>query len=202
MSVSGGPQRLVIIGASYAGEWEQPALPGYTVSNKGVGGEDSRQVRARFERDVLAQKPDAVIIWGYINNIHRAPAGGMDSAVAKVQEDYVDMVSRGEANGIKVILATEVTLSEAVGFGNRIAALLSRLQGKQGYNAGVNAQVRRLNEWLKGYARQRGLQVLDFEKVLDDGRGFREVEYSSDDGTHISREGYAALTAYAQSQMR
>lgn len=194
--------RLVVIGASYAGSWEQPDLPGYEVINKGVGGEETHQVRARFERDAIALNPRAVLIWGHINNIHRAPPGGMAQAVEKARADYVHMASRARAEGVRVILATEVTLSEAVGFMNRVAAFVGRLRGKQGYNARINEQVRALNEWLRAYARKEGLQLLDFEKVFDDGRGFRKVKYTTDDGSHISKEGYDALTAYARTQLR
>lgn len=198
---AGNQVSLVIIGASYAKGW-QPDLPGYEVINKGVGGEETHQVRERFERDALALEPQAVLIWGHINNIHRSPPGQMASTIEKAKADYIDMVSRAKAAGVQVILATEVTLSEAVGFMNRVAAFVGKLRGKQGYNDRINEQVRALNEWLRGYAREQGLQLLDFEKVFDDGRGFRKVEYSSEDGSHISREGYAALTKYARSQLR
>jgi lysophospholipase L1-like esterase len=195
------PRRLIIIGASYAAGWKEPKLPNYVVTNKGVGGEETHQVRARFERDVLALKPDAVIIWGHINNIHRAPQGAMASVLEKAKADYIDMITRARASGIKVIVGTEVPMVEALGVVNRIVAFINRVQGKQSYAAGINAQVRAQNEWLRGYARQQGLQVLDLEKVFDDGEGFRRREYTSADGSHISAAGYAALTAYAQSQL-
>jgi hypothetical protein len=41
------PASLVIIGASYAADWQKPNLPGYSVVNRGVGGEETSQVRAR-----------------------------------------------------------------------------------------------------------------------------------------------------------
>ena len=52
------------------------------------------------------------------------------------------------------------------------------------------------------YARAEKLQVLDIEKLFDDGDGFRKTEYTRGDGTHISDEGYAALTAYAQKELK
>lgn len=194
--------RLVIIGASYARSWKHPELPGYEIVNKGVAGEETHQVRARFERDALALRPQVVLIWGHINNIHRAPAGGMAQTIEKAKADYGEMVERARAQGVRVVLATEVTLSEAVGFMNQLAAFVGRLRGKQGYNARINEQVRMLNEWLRAYARKEGLQLLDFEKIFDDGRGFRKIEYTTDDGSHISKEGYDALTAYARAQLR
>lgn len=195
------PQRLVIVGASYAAGW-RPQLPDYQVINKGVGGEDTHQVRARFERDVLALRPQVVVIWGHINNIHRAASGDRAAAAEKVKADYVDMITRARGAGVRVIVGTEVTLTEAVGWINRALALVNRWRGKVSYAAQINAEVRSLNDWLRRYARQHNIQVLDFERALADEDGFRKREYSASDGTHISAAGYAALTAYAQPQLR
>ncbi|WP_331159535.1 GDSL-type esterase/lipase family protein [Steroidobacter sp.] len=193
---------LVLAGASYVGGWKEPELPGYRVINRGAGGEETHQVLARFERDVIAAKPQAVLIWGHINNVHRAPPGGIEAAKEKAKADYREMVRLGRENGIEVILATEVTVSEAVGLANRLVAFINNLRGKQNYNAWVNEHVRDVNAWLRTYAREQRLRLWDFEKVFDDGEGFRKLEYSSEDGTHISADGYAALTNYARAQIR
>jgi lysophospholipase L1-like esterase len=196
------PSKMVILGASYAGGWGQPALPGYEIVNRGAGGEETSQMRARFERDVLTLQPSVVLIWGHINNIHRAPRERIDAAVDAAKADYRAMVDSARAANIRVILATEVTLSEAIGFTNRLAAFVGRLRGKQGYSAYINGHVRDINAWLRIYAREQNLQLLDLERVFDDGEGYRKAEYSSDDGTHINAAGYAALTAYAQGALR
>lgn len=193
---------LVLAGASYVRSWGQPELPGYRVVNRGVAGEETHQVLARFDRDVIAAKPAVVLIWGHINNVHRAPPGGVEAAKEQAKADYQEMVRRARDNNIRVVLATEVTLSEAVGLMNRLVAKVNSLRGKQSYNAWVNQHTRAVNDWLRTYAHQERLPLLDFEKVFDDGRGFRKLEYSSQDGTHITAAGYAALTKYAQSQLR
>jgi lysophospholipase L1-like esterase len=187
---------LVIAGASYSKDWKTPPFPGFRVINTGKGGDETQQVLARFG-EVLSAKPAAVILWGHINNIHRAPAGRMDAAKERARANFREMVDLARASGITPIIATEVTLSEAVGFMNRLAAFVGGLRGKEGYAARVNREVREVNEWLRGFAREQNLQLLDLERVLDDGAGFRKTEYTTDDGTHISDAGYAALTRYA-----
>jgi lysophospholipase L1-like esterase len=196
VSAANPPASLVIIGASYAADWQRPGLPGYAVTNRGVGGEETQQVLARFDRDVLALRPSAVIIWGHINNIHRAPAGGMQAAKDRAVADFREMTKRARAQGISVILATEVTLSEARGFGNWVARVMGSLRGKESYAAMINGHVRDVNEVLRGMAKEQGLRLLDFEKALDDGDGFRNPDFTREDGSHISPAGYAALTAY------
>ena len=191
------PMSLVIVGASYAADWQKPSLPGYAVVNRGVGGEETQQVLARFDRDVLAAKPNAVLIWGHINNIHRAPAGGMQAAKDRAVANTREMVARARGQGIRVLLATEVTLSEAQGFGNWVARMLGQIRGKQTYADMINGHVRDVNAALRTLAREQGLTLLDFEQALDED-GFRNPEYTKDDGSHISAAGYAALTAYTQ----
>lgn len=192
---------LVITGASYAAGWKTPALPGYTVVNKGKGGEDTKQVLARYDADVLALKPDTVLIWGHINNYHRAPGGDLEAAKTQAWSDIREMVTRARAQGANVILATEITLSEAVGFTNRVVAFINGLRGKTSYAARINEPVRAVNAQIRQYARENGLRVLDIEKLFDDGDGFRKVEYSDDDGSHVSAAGYAALTSFAQKEL-
>lgn len=195
-----GDPVLAIAGASYAKSWGKPRLAGYEVVNTGKGGDETQQVLARFD-EVLAAKPAAVILWGHINNLHRAPAGQMEAAKERAKANYREMIDRARSNGIVVIIGTEVTLSEAVGFMNRLAAFVGSVRGKEGYAAKINKEVRAVNEWLRNHSRENNLQVLDFEKVFDDGDGFRKIEFTDDDGTHITKEGYAALTKYTASEL-
>ena len=101
---------VVILGASYAGGWKPARLGGHPVVNAGVAGEESWQMLARFDRDVVAQRPRAVILWGFINDIHRAPKDRVDQAVTKARESFVTMIARARAAGIEPILATELTI--------------------------------------------------------------------------------------------
>ncbi len=201
VSVAANQPLLVITGASYAASWKTPALPGYTVVNKGKGGEETKQVLARFDAEVLALEPDTVLIWGHINNYHRAPGGDLEAAKKQAWADIHEMIRRARARQVNVVLATEITLSEAVGFTNRAIAFINSLRGKTSYAARINEPVRAVNEQIRQYAREHGLRVLDIEKLFDDGEGFRKVEYSDEDGSHVSPAGYAALTSYAQKQL-
>lgn len=202
-ATAAAPKRLVIIGASYAAGWGQPTLPGYVVvANKGVGGEDSSQVRARFERDVVAAKPDAVLVWGHINDIHRAQAGKMDEVVRQACENYRLMHAQARVAGIEMILATEVTFSIGDGFLDSIMASIGKLRGKQNYKETVNNRVKSVNAFLRKFAGEHKLQLLDLERAVDSGNGSRREEYDQEDGSHINATGYAVLTAYAGERLR
>jgi lysophospholipase L1-like esterase len=196
------PRKLVILGASYAGSWGTPPLPGYVVTNRGVGGDTTADMRARLQRDVVAANPDAVLIWGHVNNITKSGVAGATAEQAKAltnaaRADYVAMLQQARAAGIDVILATEVPRSEPAGFVNELRGWVSRLLGKESYSSRVNVYVRELNAFVRQLAAREGLLLLDFEKVFAPEGGARKTEFAKEDQSHITDAGYRALTAYS-----
>jgi hypothetical protein len=159
-------------------------------------------MRARFQRDVVAAKPDAVLIWGHVNNITKQNvAGATDEQAAAVKkavrEDYVAMLKQARAAGIDVILATEVPRSEPVGLVNEMRGWLAQLLGKESYSSQVNVHVRELNAFVRQLAAREKLLLLDFEKVFAPQGGARKPEYAQEDQSHITAAGYRALTEYS-----
>jgi lysophospholipase L1-like esterase len=195
------PKHLVIIGASYAAEWETPKLPGYTVTNKGIGGQESSDLRARFERDVIALDPDAVMIWGHYNDVVRASADKMAAARQKAQDNYRWMTEQARAAGIQVILITEITIPIPDTFKENALAWVAGLLGKQDYRSQKNEQIKALNVWLRDYARSQNIKLIDLETALDSGNGTRKVEYTRSDNSHVSPAGYEAITRYVAAQL-
>ena len=195
-------RRLVIIGASYAGEWGEPQLPGFAVTNKGVDGETSTQVRARFEQDVVALQPDAVIIWGHYNDIVRVPADQAEQAKSAARENYKAMVAGARQAGIEPMLVAEITLPVPDSWTEALISWVAGLLGKQDYRSRINGHVKEVNEWLRDFARSEQVRLLDLERALDSGNGTRRLEFTRDDGSHVSPAGYAAITEYVRGQLR
>lgn len=196
--------RLVILGASYAGSWGTPPLPGYAVVNRGVGGEQTGGMRARFQKDVTAAQPKTVLIWGHINNITQTGFGDAAklAAVKKAaQDDYLWMLQQARAAGIEVILATEIPLAEPTGFVNGAVAFINGLRGKQTYATQVNREVRELNAFVRQLAAREKLVLLDFEKVFAPEGGARKPEFAQEDRSHVTPAGYQALTRYAVAEL-
>jgi lysophospholipase L1-like esterase len=193
---------LIIIGASYAAGLQEPALPGFRITNKGVGGEESHVVLARFARDVVAAKPDAVLVWGHINDIFRAAPGKMEQVKQGACQNFRAMREQARAAGIEMIIATEVTLTVEDGFFASLRSAIGKLRGREHYHVTINRHVREVNECLRRYAAAEKLQLVDLEKAVDSGNGTRRAEYSRDDGSHISPAGYAAIAAYLKTQLR
>jgi lysophospholipase L1-like esterase len=164
-------------------------------------------MRARFPDDVVAVRPDVVLIWGHINNITQsyvANATAEQAAAVKkgAREDYLAMLQQARAAGIDVILATEIPLAEPAGLINEAQALVGRLLGKQSYAERVNVQVRELNTFVRQLAARENLRLLDFEKVFAPDGGAREPVFATEDRSHVTAAGYKALTDYVVSELR
>jgi len=195
------PKHLVIIGASYAGSWGSPELPGYRVTNKGVGGEESWQVAARFAKDAIALKPDVVLIWGHINDITRTTPDRYAFVKERAIKSYQQMLAQARAANVPVILATELPLPTAIGWRDWIPAAVAKMRGKESYAAKVNREVKEVNAWLRKTAAQEKIPLLDLEQAVDDGHGGRRLEFTQEDRSHITPAGYAAITQYSRTHL-
>ncbi len=193
---------IVILGASYAKGWTKPTLPGYgNIINRGVGGEETGDMAARMNRDVVALKPDAVLIWGHVNNITRSPPERIDAAKKAAREHYLSMLREARAAGIKVILATEIPWTEQQGLLNELRGFIGRLRGRTSYAVRISGHVGEINTFLRELAQRERLQLLDFERAFSTDDGTRIAEYVAEDGSHISAAGYEALTAFTRTEM-
>jgi len=189
---------MVLIGASYAGGWDLSAAGTLRVVNRGVDGEQSWQMLDRFETDVISVSPRAVLIWGYINDVHRNDPAKIEQTVARVQESFRRMVDLAVENGIEPVVATEVTLVVPDDLRSRLLGLVGRIRGKESYRRFVNRNVMGLNDWLRAYAAERDVLLLDLHAVLSDENGARRPAFAKEDGSHIPEAGYRALTSYAK----
>lgn len=192
---------LLITGASYAADWQVPALPGFRTINKGVGGQQTNEVRARFRADLEATRPAVVLVWGLVNNISRAPEGGVEAAKQRAGDDYAAMISEAQAQGVKVIVATEIIMGPPSSWGDRLSTFINGLRGKESYRAWVNKHVREANAALRTQAAKAGVTVFDFEKALDAGDGYRRGEFTQEDGSHLTPAAYAELTKFTAAQL-
>src|SRR3989442_10836768 len=71
--------------------WMVRAHPEWTVLNRGINGETASEIRARFERDVLAARPQYAILLAGGNDIHGGyHAGAVERHLAAMDADTLD----------------------------------------------------------------------------------------------------------------
>ena len=188
---------IVILGASYAAGWTPGELAGRAVVNHGIAGQQAAEMLERFERDVVPAAPRAVLLWGFINDVFRAPAGDRAAAMALVRDSYTQMITLARSHGIEPVLATEVTIRPAASWLERPIHWVADWLGRTSYQDQINGDVVVMNQWLTTMADQEELLTLDFKTVLSDERGWRSRAFAQPDGSHITARGYEALSAYA-----
>ncbi len=87
--------------------WLMEAHPEWDVMNRGVNGERSDQILSRFDRDVLALDPRAVVIIAGVNDVYQGrPA-------AHVIEHLEDMYKRAQRASIAVVAGTIIPYNTA-----------------------------------------------------------------------------------------
>ena len=78
---------LALLGASYVASWTLANVGGRAVVNCGIAGNQTHEYLERFERDVAALHPRAVIIWGIDNDVIRAPGHQVIEACQRVERN-------------------------------------------------------------------------------------------------------------------
>lgn len=173
---AGQRPKLVLFGDSLVQDWTeiQPGLFGQTWLGRGVEGQGTTRLLARFRSDVIALKPQVVLIAGGTNDLIAADTRiGSDQTISNI-ESLIDLA---EANGIAVIVTT---LPPVKAFPTR---------------PGFNPQsfVPELNRRLRELAQRRGLALADFHAALVAPGGNTYRPELSEDGIHPGPAGYRAL---------
>ncbi|MGA6826066.1 GDSL-type esterase/lipase family protein [Nitrospira sp. NS4] len=196
-SMSDTGATIVVVGASYVESWDlNRPIAGYRMINKGVHGQQSFEMLDRFQHDVIALKPEAVIIWGFNNDVHRSDPALIDRTLRRTRESLLAMVQLAKQAGIIPILATEILVRGRDDWSEFFKALIGTIRAKESYQDYINRHVAEVNCWIRDTATREGIMLLDLEAVLTDQQGQRRKESAKPDGRHISHEGYEAVTHY------
>jgi lysophospholipase L1-like esterase len=147
--------------------WLMQSRPDWEVLNRGVNGERSDQIRARFERDVIAQRPAVVVLIAGVNDVYQGrPA-------AHVIEQLRWMFDRARQAGIRVVAGTIVPYN---------AATLDQ-----------NARMREINDWIRLQAvSTAGLAFADTRAAVA-APGKPDILSETADQLHPTPAGYRAM---------
>jgi lysophospholipase L1-like esterase len=175
-----GHPRIVFMGDSITEGWVTLSGAFFTPGRigRGIGGQTTPQMLARFRQDVIALKPAVVHIMAGTNDI----AGNTGPTTPEqTQGNIRSMVELAHANGIRVILASIPPADQ--------------FPWKPGLT--VAGKIAAMNAWLKGYAARSGCVYADYWSAMKapDGMGMRQG-YSSDH-VHPTAQGYRAIEPVA-----
>jgi lysophospholipase L1-like esterase len=179
----GDKNRVVFFGDSITDAWGRrnngsEFFPGKPYINRGIGGQTTPQMVVRFQQDVVALKPAAVVILAGTNDI--AGNTGVESTT-DIQNGFRAMGDMADANHIKVVVASVLPAGEY----------------SWRHGLGPAGKIRALNVWLKDFAEQRGYTWLDYYTPLATPDGAMKPGTSSD-GVHPTAQGYAIMAPLAE----
>ena len=184
--------RVVFMGDSITDSWDDPKFggffPGKPYIDRGISGQTTPQMLIRFRADVIDLRPKAVVILAGTNDL----AGNTGPiTLAEIEGNLISMADLARANGIKVVLASLLPISD-----------YEQRDGKPIIQSARRApeKIRALNEWMHAYAARNKLIYLDYYSAMIDDKGFLKEELS-EDGLHPNAKGYAIMAPLAEASI-
>ncbi len=172
-----GEKRVVFLGSSIYEFWKT-RMPEYFEQHKnyidrGISGQIAPQLLIRFQQDVIALKPKAVIILAGSNDL----AGTTGHVtIESIMDNVKSMVELAEAHHIKVILCKYLPIYQYP-WRKDVDAV-----------AGILA----LNKAIEAYAAEKKLTILDYFTALKDERNGQPANLTMD-GVHPNHDGYVIM---------
>ena len=178
-----GEKRVVFYGDSITDIWgrrgdQTTFFPGKPYVNRGISGQTTAQMLVRFRQDVVELQPKLVVILAGTNDL--AGNTGL-SSLKMIEDNFESMDEIAKANGIKVILASVLPVSD--------------YPWRRGLHPAE--KVKELNAWLKSYAAKRGDVYLDYYSAMTNAEGGLDQKLASD-GVHPTAAGYAIMAPLAE----
>jgi lysophospholipase L1-like esterase len=147
--------------------WLTRAHPDWQVLNRGVNGERSDQIAARFDRDVLAHHPAAVVIIAGVNDVYQGRAA--DAVTAQLHAMY----GRAKQAKTPVIAGSIIPYNTAT--------------------PDQNARMHAINDWIKAEAaRDANITFVDTRAAVSAPEHPDRLA-GSPDGLHPDVEGYRRM---------
>ncbi len=166
-----GEKRVIFIGSSSVEGWKlDKEFPKRDFVNRGISGENTRQMLARFEQDVIALGPTVVLI-------HIGGANDLGAIkTAETIDNLGQMIRAAKKAG-----ATPILLSPTPSRGDHLK------------NRPV-AKVQALRDEMQKLATDEKVAWVDVYSLVADAKGELKEEITRD-GLHLKAAGYALLRA-------
>ena len=174
--------RAVFLGDSLSELWRlNEYFPGRDFINRGISGQTSIQILARFAQDVAALRPRAVLIQAGTNDIAR---GIPPNAI---EDDLTMMGDLAKARGIKPLFASILPVSDY----HKDAGPAFEMTKTH-----PPATIQKINQWIQDYCRSERFTYVDYYAAMVDSSGQMQADLS-DDGLQPNAKGYRVMSPIA-----
>ena len=174
-----GESRVVFLGDSITEFWAlADSFHGKPYVNRGISGQTTPQILLRFRQDVIALRPNVVVILAGTNDI--AENTGPITLEA-MEDNLTSMVELAKNHGIRVVLSSVLPAS-SYSWRPEIRPV---------------EKIRALNAWMKDYAAKERLVFVDYYSAMANEEHGLKAELS-DDRVHPNKAGYALMAPLAE----
>jgi acyl-CoA thioesterase-1 len=150
--------------------WLMKAHPDWRVLNRGVNGERSDEIAARFAGDAAQAHPDVVVIIAGVNDVYQG------RTAASVQRQLELMYAAGRAAKIAIVAGSIIPYNTAT--------------------PDANARMHAINDWIRDHAaRHADAMVFCDTRAAVAAPGEPDRLLSSPDDLHPSSEGYKRMAS-------
>lgn len=174
--------RVVFYGDSITDFWRlNEYFSGKDFVNRGISGQITSQMLARFQADVVNLKPAAVVILAGTNDIGR----GVNPAI--IQNNLTMICDLADLHKIKVVLASILPVSD---HHKQVNPMWERTKLRP------PAAILEMNQWLRALCEKRGYTYLDYFPAMVGADG-QLAPNLADDGLHPNPSGYRIMAPLA-----
>jgi lysophospholipase L1-like esterase len=180
---------------------------GVTVVNAGVGGHKTANLLGRVDRDVLALKPSAVLVFIGANDIWHWDKGKTGGTAEEYRRDLGALVEKIRGTGARVIVCSPAVIGEALPVSKPAplpddAGAPERIQWHRAMiDYELNAMLDAFGEICGNVAAEQGAGFLDVrglfrEYLLEHNPERKTKGILTYDGAHLSAEGNRLLAQH------
>jgi acyl-CoA thioesterase-1 len=157
--------------------WLMQAHPDWRVLNRGVNGERSDQIRARFALDAAPARPQVIVIIAGVNDVYQG------RSAESVERELEAIYDASRAARIVVVAGSIIPFNTA--------------------NADQNARMHQVNEWIRSYAGRHAASVVFCDtRAAVAAPGHPDRLVSSPDDLHPSPDGYKRMASALEPAIR
>jgi lysophospholipase L1-like esterase len=149
----------------------------YELIGAGIGGNKAYDLYLRMDEDVLAKKPDAVVIWVGVNDVWHKRTSGTGTDADKFEKFYNAILKKLKNNNIAVLICTPAAIGEKTDFTNEL-----------------DGDLNKYSEIIRNIAKNNSCPLIDLRKAflsynLANNKDNKEFGILTTDRVHLNEKG-------------
>lgn len=191
---AGKPVHVVLLGASIGMEWNLPDLPRrvneqrYSFEALQEWEYDKSEI---VEETLMRPARKFRLTPSYVKGFFKSSPQPADMIILKECSSYFPSEMRRN----KELMQQWVQEIKRKNIAVMLATVVPVTKERAQHDPGKQEGIREFNDWLREFARQQGVPLLDLERTLraDDKDRYLRDEFTSGDGSHLNRKAYDIL---------